>query len=120
LGGEHFDPRATDGVIVFAFKAGKDEMHISDCLVSIEFHVGMIDKNGVPLKVGGVESYTLSGAIDSRKAGISSPPGRNFARLGNTLYFGDGAPGGDQKYQVFELKINPPEKEGFRYIRPRE
>ena len=117
--GENFDPRAVCGAIVFAFKARKDEINISDCLVAIEFAVEKLDKNGVPLKARGGPSYTLSGAIDARKAGISSPPGRSFFSLGNTLYFGDGTDteGGLKKYQVYELKINPPEKAGFRYER---
>jgi hypothetical protein len=119
MGGENYDPRGVSGVIAIAFKARKDEPDISDCVVAISQRVQQLDKNGLPTGgfMGGGSDF--SGAIDARKAGISSPPGSantgpyiveggNFA-----LYFHDfhDVKGLnirlDKKFQVFELKLSP-------------
>jgi hypothetical protein len=113
MAGEKFDPRAVSGVIVFAFKARKDEPSISDCIVGINQLVRQLDKNGVPTvdnsSIGVIE--TFRGAIDSRKTGTRSPAGDSQTNARGSdnvaLWFSTGLPGGEKKYQVYELKLSP-------------
>ena len=116
--GENYDPRAVSGVIMIAFKARKDEPDISDCSVAIRQTVEKVDKNNVLLKTGMTTTSTFSGAIDARKAGISTPPGSSQSSPYRIDTHGSDSPVSnfalyfeakplDKKFQVFELKLSP-------------